>query len=1580
MFLLGTVFSLQAADFFWEDPSILSENSFFPQTKGGDGIIVSVWQEYTGKGDSGGTISLYSAVSQDGLNWSSKVNITGVLPFSWDQKVSLFSFVVDRMGVIHVAFALDENTITFYRSDDKGLTFSEEGAVQAESTIVAPRLFLKEDDSLILFVTQKADLFIEGIPGTLSVYFTETDAEGDWAELSRFVENDNLLQSFLPFYASWNGEEYVIFQAILSSVNFQLFMKKRNSETGGWSEEILLTDFIDPATPELSPDDFSNQRPFLAAYEDHLSLVWERNEFGLNSRIYYMQLDRDGNRISDVEAVTEDYRISAFPRIASVKGEEILLWFDNRDGYRVIMAQKVGLFWDDSIVSTMNGDSTYGYFVPFRAEDGEEELLIAWENVSGTRNRTVILSPDQTVDKPRISPVNFIRNRRSSQEFPSFTWTEPVDSSYIRGYSYIWTQDQEEVPPQKLDLRGDPLRRRMSFQATGEGLWYLKVIAQDYAGNWSDPAELSFYYDITPPGEVVFIEPATNPFGYALSNTFDLRWEDPPDEDIERYLYRINFLGSDIFYSDYNRLSYATPTREVPLDRRVQINNYDNGYWGITVVAEDTAGNRSKPSIQVFRLNKYIPVTYITNVTATTDDLLRVKLTIRGRGFKTQGEIGSVIIDRDGKEPWDLQYFLDKGDYAVLDDRTISGPLIDDIEEGIYRIGVIHPERDLVFWRNQMQFDSTGVVKFGDFTTDYKSVWNLIPYKIRTVPGNLILTITVMSLLGLIITLSAFRMVQIGKEIRELTYDSKALFEGGLLTDELRKEKLKTMKRKGVGLRMKFLMALLALVISVILMLAVSLGLYMINQQRENLGDSVKQRAELLLATIVSGAENSLQQTGLDRSLGLLAIPRQTNALDEAIYTTITGTGSNDRTVYNYIWANNDPDITSKFALSDSLSENEGQQVTDGLDEAGVRLFNRLYGKNDNGYSLNEDISDEDRISFQKILAEAGLAGAYTVGGEKQIFDIISTELKNVEQTINEQGREIVGDIPAKLEELQRRGIQLATTGGSREEINLIQSDIQALSEDLNNKLTNIADQSFIYPRFVPAELNRDQLEYIFYRPIVYQDSNTDSYYRGAVRLGITIAPLLDTIDENITGLIRITIFISLAALALGIVGALILASTMINPIKKLVAGVERIRDAEDITKLEAQNIIVKSKDELYDLAESVNQMTSGLIKAAVANQQLMLGQEVQKKFVRLDPVPSGEERKLPSGYTDDEYAEFYGYYVGAKGVSGDYFNYKKIDDEHYACIKCDISGKDIPASLIMVVVATVFDSYCKNLNLKRDGIHLNKMVADVNDLIEQLEFKGKFAAFTVALINIRTGKTWMSNAGDNIVHFFDSSKRAMDSLTLHKAPAAGPFSTDLVDMQGGFKQETHTFRSGDIVFLFTDGIEESQRSFRNSDLKIIECEGCEFAGEKDAKENRDTDTHLIGSTVEELGLKRIDEIANAILNGEKYELIKHHNPFPDDKLTFDFSGCYDSIEDGVMGLLAVEKIFRLFPDPNAGPGDRIMIYRKIDEFLRDHFDQYKEYFRYPVEHPEMPEYIYYTHLKENAQYDDLTVLAIRKK
>ena len=113
--------------------------------------------------------------------------------------------------------------------------------------------------------------------------------------------------------------------------------------------------------------------------------------------------------------------------------------------------------------------------------------------------------------------------------------------------------------------------------------------------------------------------------------------------------------------------------------------------------------------------------------------------------------------------------------------------------------------------------------------------------------------------------------------------------------------------------------------------------------------------------------------------------------------------------------------------------------------------------------------------------------------------------------------------------------------------------------------------------------------------------------------------------------------------------------------------------------------------------------MRVGLVKAAIANEDLIIGKEVQKMFIPLEKDSMGN--KLSTGSEDNEHISFFGYYEGAKGVSGDYFDFMKVDDENYAVIKCDVSGKGVAASLIMVEVATIFLDYFRTWKLDAEKL-----------------------------------------------------------------------------------------------------------------------------------------------------------------------------------------------------------------------------------------------------------------------------------
>jgi hypothetical protein len=75
-----------------------------------------------------------------------------------------------------------------------------------------------------------------------------------------------------------------------------------------------------------------------------------------------------------------------------------------------------------------------------------------------------------------------------------------------------------------------------------------------------------------------------------------------------------------------------------------------------------------------------------------------------------------------------------------------------------------------------------------------------------------------------------------------------------------------------------------------------------------------------------------------------------------------------------------------------------------------------------------------------------------------------------------------------------------------------------------------------------------------------------------------------------------------------------------------------------------------------------------------------------------------------------------------------------------------------------------------------------------------------------------------------------------------------------------------------------------------------------------------------------------------------------------------------------------VEKMFRCYKDPKAQEDSKVLVDKKVDEFLKKHFVQYRNYCYDTLQHHENEAYLYYTHLKEDEQYDDLTILGIKRK
>ena len=1510
LFFLGFSALYGQTAFYWEAPGVFSSGpGSFPVSASCEDFTVIAWQETGTNRDStitaDGTIYIQLAIKRPGQNWDFKGITGGPYPFSGTEP-SILSMAIDRQGRIIIAAASSANQTEILISDNQGESFSGHRVNMGSESSVAPRIFVRGDGGYLLFVTR-------GREETLSIYYSLSDDGISWSPFELFVREQNLQLNFLPTHGAIGSKDFVFFQSFVGGANvnpaFQLFYK--TSENGGrtWTDAQLFTNFNDAVTNAgATPDRFDNQRPYVVSNDRNLFLVWERR-FGTRSpQIYIVEIGTSGNIIGDVQRINSEEAYCNNPVAFIHKDSPAVVWFDNRRGSnRIYLAQETGAGWQNYDLSGSSGESLFA-----RPAVNNDGLVVFWQvNARGTA-RIYSLMPDQSVDAPGITPQNFANGRRGRSERIRLLWNVPNDTSGILGFSWLWSQSKDAEPGKQVMIynTNNAAERQLDLNAMEDGSWYFSLIAQDFAGNWSAPAQVEYIRDTTPPPAAVIINPRTDENGYLLSNTFSLEWNPPPASDVAGYTWNLQYLGSTS-ESDAAGLQMETPPSQVMgRGNSVSYTNQDNGSWHFTVSAIDEVGNIGPQSGIFFRTNKYIPYTYVSYVDSAQDEQGLLSVRIIGRGFATNGEISRIFLDRNGSPPYDREFVLEKGNFQVNSDRLISGLRVDDIEEGIYYLILEHPVRGLYMTAPLVSVDRTGTVKFGDYARSWRPSWSRQPGR-RFLFDPSMAIIAVVMLLCLAGLTGAIR--GIGSVITEsaaVRVETAALITGDYMPLEKKKQIIRIRKR-GIGLRFKLASFTIVLVLLVVVMVSLPLYYMMTRTQRETLLQSLWDRSSVLLEGLASNTRAYLPMANPE--LELINLPAQMSAIPEARYVTITGYGSGN-TVYNdHVWASNDPDILSKI----------------------------------------------DTAEFRP--------------GVSRMQDVLSSRLEEIGNELNERAQEEVGELSHNITELTQEAISLAlrTDLASQRRMDDIQVTIRSLQTRITVALTEMARQIGSQPEYSTDRIFSGQNRlYVLFKPVMFRQGSDNNYFRGLIRLEISVDSIQAQITSGQIQLLRIILIIALIAITIGTIGALTLSTLIIRPIRKLASHVERIRDTEDKAKLAGVDIHIATRDEIAVLGNTINDMTHGLVKAAAAASDLSIGKEIQKKFIPLEMDREGN--KLTSGFKETKDVQFFGYYEGAKGVSGDYFDYQDLDGRYYAIIKCDVAGKGIPAALIMIQVATMFLNFFKQWAPSAKGMHIEELVYQINEFIETLGFKGRFAAFTLCLFDSQTGIARFCNAGDNIVHFYDSSEGRIKSITLPETPATGVLPNFMVESKGGYAVQTMTVDHGDILLLFTDGIEEAKRKFRDAQFNAITC----TEGPSDTPHGN----HVSGQGDEEMSPERVQDIINAVMNKKEYVLQKWHNGEGDKDLRFDFSSCEGKVEEVIMAMISVEKMFRCYKDPKADEDSRVLVDKKIDEFLKKHFLQYRNYCSNTREYPGSDAYMYYTHVMEDEQYDDLTILGVKRK
>lgn len=157
---------------------------------------------------------------------------------------------------------------------------------------------------------------------------------------------------------------------------------------------------------------------------------------------------------------------------------------------------------------------------------------------------------------------------------------------------------------------------------------------------------------------------------------------------------------------------------------------------------------------------------------------------------------------------------------------------------------------------------------------------------------------------------------------------------------------------------------------------------------------------------------------------------------------------------------------------------------------------------------------------------------------------------------------------------------------------------------------------------------------------------------------------------------------------------------------------------------------------------------------------------------------------------------DLYGSLTPAKEVGGDLFDFFLKDNRLFFCIG-DVSGKGIPASLVMAVTRSLFRSTAAHES------NPGRIVTHINDALSEGNETNMFVTFFMGILDLHNGQLRYSNAGHNApLLLTEGDSRPLD------VDANVPLGV----IDGiKFSTQEHFIPQDSSLFLFTDGLTEAE-------------------------------------------------------------------------------------------------------------------------------------------------------------------------
>lgn len=275
----------------------------------------------------------------------------------------------------------------------------------------------------------------------------------------------------------------------------------------------------------------------------------------------------------------------------------------------------------------------------------------------------------------------------------------------------------------------------------------------------------------------------------------------------------------------------------------------------------------------------------------------------------------------------------------------------------------------------------------------------------------------------------------------------------------------------------------------------------------------------------------------------------------------------------------------------------------------------------------------------------------------------------------------------------------------------------------------------------------------------------------------------------------NILILLVVLIVAAGMVTAYSIAGSITDPLNTITRRVASLGVRNRQFKMED---VYRTGDEIEVLAESFAKQSARM--TLYIDQIKRVTAEKERIGAELDMASQIQSSQLPSlfpPFPDRKEFSLYASMTPAKEVGGDFYDFFMIDHDHMAFVMADVSGKGVPAALLMMVSRVLIKSTLQNGQGPAETLYtVNNQLCEGNDA----DF---FVTVWLAVLEISTGKGVAANAG----HEHPVLRRAGGNYELQVYRHSMPIAT-----MKGLKFREHEFRlnPGDSFFVYTDGVPEA--------------------------------------------------------------------------------------------------------------------------------------------------------------------------